>query len=95
MASRSPRRVRSTCYARAVTERAYPELTADLLRARSEQLERFARWEQAHAEYPATPSAAVAAIGTLYDLLPPNARVRPVDPRGVQAMHAALSRLRS
>jgi hypothetical protein len=62
---------------------------AELLRARIEGFERFARWEASH---PArmTPAAAVASIGALYVLLPPEARRRPVDPSGVRRMHDAL-----
>jgi hypothetical protein len=40
-----------------------------------------------------TPAAAVAAIGTLYELLPPESRRWPVDPSGVARMHDALRRL--
>jgi hypothetical protein len=40
-----------------------------------------------------TPAAAIAAIGTLYELLPPESRRRPVDPSGVARMQAALRHL--
>jgi len=62
---------------------------AELLRARVEGFERFARWEESH---PArmTPTDAVSSIGALYALLPPEARRRPVDPSGVRRMHDAL-----
>jgi hypothetical protein len=65
---------------------------ADLLRARIEGFERFAKWEASH---PAnlTPAAAVASIGALYLLLPPSARQRPIDTSGVRRMHDALRHL--
>ena len=65
---------------------------ADLLRVRSEALARFATWEASHA-IKLTPAAAIAAIGTLYRLLPPESRRRPVDPAGVARMHEALRHL--
>jgi hypothetical protein len=40
-----------------------------------------------------TPAAAVAAIGTLYQLLPPESRRRAIDPAGVARMHEALRHL--
>jgi hypothetical protein len=40
-----------------------------------------------------TPAAAIAAIGTLYHLLPPESRHRAVDPAGVARMHEALRHL--
>jgi len=40
-----------------------------------------------------TPAAAVAAIGTLYQLLPPESRRRTIDPAGVTRMHEALRHL--
>jgi hypothetical protein len=65
---------------------------ASLLRIRATALARFASWESAH-PMQLTPAAAVAAIGTLYELLPPESRRRPVDPSGVARMHDALRRL--
>lgn len=57
-----------------------------LYRARLEGYARFAEWEASH---PArlTPADAVASVGALYELLPQDARRRPVDPSGVQHMH--------
>jgi hypothetical protein len=60
---------------------------ADLLRARTERLERFAIWSSLHPPM-LTPAAAVASIGSLYQLLPPASRQRPVDTAGVARMHA-------
>ena len=40
-----------------------------------------------------SPAAAIAAIGTLYDLLPAESRRRAVDPAGVARMHEALRHL--
>ena len=55
-----------------------------------EALERFAVWEATH-PIRLSPSAALEAIGALYELLPPSGRRRPVDPAGVMALHATLS----
>jgi hypothetical protein len=76
-----------------VITRVYPGLTAEAIRAREAALERFARWEE---EHPATfsPAAAIAAATALYELLPAESRVRAVDPSGVMAFHAILSRIR-
>jgi hypothetical protein len=63
-----------------------------LLRLRAEGLARFATWESSHVMR-LTPAAAIAAIGTLYRLLPPESRRRPVDPAGVARMHEALRHL--
>jgi hypothetical protein len=65
---------------------------AGQLRIRAQGFTRFAAWESAH-PMQLTPAAAIAAIGTLYELLPPESRRRPVDPSGVLRMHAALRRL--
>jgi hypothetical protein len=58
-------------------------------RARIAAFERFSTWEESH---PATLTAsdAVASIGALYELLPSEARRRPVDPSGVACMQNAL-----
>jgi len=65
---------------------------AALVRQRAAAFDRFAQWE---AEHPTSLSAAVAieAIGTLYDLMPPSARQRPVDVSGVARFHDMLRRL--
>lgn len=63
-----------------------------LLRVRAEAWARFAMWESSHVTR-LTPAAAIAAIGTLYCLLPPESRRRPVDPAGVARMHEALRHL--
>jgi hypothetical protein len=62
---------------------------AALYRARMAAFERFSAWEESH---PATLTAsdAVASIGALYELLPSDARRRPVDPTGVARMQNAL-----
>jgi hypothetical protein len=69
-----------------------PKLAA-LLRMRIEGFARYAEWEAAH---PArlTPSDAVASIGAIYALLPPESRRVPVDASGVRRMQDALRRLR-
>lgn len=63
-----------------------------LLRVRAEALARFATWESSHV-MKLTPAAAVAAIGTLYQLLPSESRRRAIDPAGVACMHEALRHL--
>ncbi|MBZ5588099.1 MAG: hypothetical protein LAO05_06005 [Acidobacteriia bacterium] len=74
-------------------KKAYPGLTVEAIRAREKALERFARWEE---EHPATltPAAAISAATALYDMLPAEGRVRGVDPSGVMALHAILSRIK-
>lgn len=69
-----------------------PGNLAALVRERAACFERFAAWEDSH---PArlTPAAAVAAIGSLYGLLPPASRQRPIDTSGVARLHDALRRL--
>ena len=75
----------------------YEKLDPASVRWRAEALERFARWE---AQHPCTLSAAqaIAAIGSLYALLPEESRSRPVDASGILKMHhclAVLDRFRS
>lgn len=65
---------------------------AGLLRVRAEALARFAIWESSHVMR-LTPAAAVAAIGTLYQLLPPESRRRAIDTAGVARMHETLRHL--
>jgi hypothetical protein len=69
-----------------------PANLAALLRIRAEALARFATWESSH-RMRLTPAAAIAAIGTLYQLLPPESRRRAVDASGVTRMHEALRHL--
>jgi hypothetical protein len=65
---------------------------AALVRERADCFARFAAWEASHpARLP--PAAAVAAIGALYQLLPPTSRRRPIDTSGVARLHAALRHL--
>ena len=66
-----------------------PQRLADAVRERAEAFERFALWEASH-PIRLSPSAALEAIGALYDLLPPSGRERPVDPAGVMALHRTL-----
>jgi hypothetical protein len=68
---------------------ALPQRLADEVRERAEALGRFSAWEAAH-PIRLSPGAALEAIGALYELLPPSARRRPVDPSGVMAFHQAL-----
>ena len=69
-----------------------PANLAALLRIRAHALARFATWESSHGMR-LTPAAAIAAIGTLYQLLPPESRRRSVDPSGVTRMHERLRHL--
>lgn len=73
-----------------------PEGTAagDAVRQRLAALERFERWAEEHPAYP-EPAAALSGVGLLYDLLPADARSRPIDPGGVGELHRCLSVLES
>jgi hypothetical protein len=68
---------------------ASPRQLADAVRERAEALERFAAWEATH-PIRLSPSAALEAIGALYELLPPSGRRRRVDPAGVMILHETL-----
>jgi hypothetical protein len=61
--------------------------------ARAAAFRRFNEWEEQH-PLELDPEQALAAIGALYDLIPPEARTRAVDTEGVRKMHAALSSLK-
>jgi len=76
--------------ARDVAQKLTPMTDAPAVLEHQRALERFSAWEAQHPRAP-TPEAAVGGIGYLYDLLPVEARRRPVDTRGVQALHRALS----
>lgn len=65
---------------------------AAALHERAEALARFEAWEAAHPNR-LSPAAALEAIGALCDLLPPAARLRPVDPAGVIVLHETLGLL--
>ena len=65
----------------------------NLYSARAAALRRFNEWEEQH-PLELDPEQALAAIGALYDLIPPEARKRAVDTEGVRKMHAALSSLK-
>ncbi len=68
--------------------------SAEALLERQRALERFSAWEEKHPRVE-TSQAALNAVGFLYDLLPVEARRRPVDTRGIQALHGALAALTS
>ncbi|MCH7666960.1 MAG: hypothetical protein IH936_13660 [Acidobacteria bacterium] len=57
---------------------------------RQEALEKFARWERLNPSS-ATPQAVLSGVGWLYDLLPPQARKRSVDTKGVRELQRQLS----
>lgn len=71
-------------------QRLYPGLDADALRAHLAALRRFNEWEEKN-PIRLEPAEAIAAVGFLYDLLPPESRERPIDPSGIMKMHRALS----
>ncbi len=77
-----------------MTERLYPDLTTEAIVARETALERYARWEAGH---PAlrSPSAAIAGVAALYELLPAASRCRAPDPSGVMTFHALLKGTRT
>ena len=61
--------------------------------ARAAALQRFNDWEAKH-PIKMSGEAALSGVGTLYELMPPEARQRPFDPSGVGKMHQALSHLK-
>jgi hypothetical protein len=68
----------------------YADLRPEAIRARAAALARFEAWEMRHPSDP-SPEVALSGVALLYELLPPQSRARQVDPRGVAAMHRALS----
>ena len=73
--------------------RFYEHLNAATFRDRAAALERFQEWERTQPPSDLEPADAIAAIGLLYDLLPPASRQRPENAAGVQQMHRALAAL--
>jgi hypothetical protein len=65
---------------------------AKLVRTRAQGFARFAEWESSHPMM-LTPAAAIASIGALYQLLPPESGQRPIDVTGVNRLHDALRHL--
>ncbi|HQU34941.1 MAG TPA: hypothetical protein PLB88_11540 [Thermoanaerobaculaceae bacterium] len=74
-----------------MTGRLYPGLTREALLAREAALERFAEWKAAHPVV-LPPSAAIAAVAALYEMLPAESRRRAPDPSGVMTFHALMAR---
>jgi len=66
---------------------------ATLFSERMRGFARFAEWEHAHPRKMSA-AAAVASIGTIYELLPEASRSRSVDASGVARMQAALRHLK-
>ena len=60
--------------------------------ARAAALRRFNLWEEKHTNV-MRGQEALAAVGAIYDLLPPESRRRGFDPSGLCAMHLSLSYL--
>ena len=63
------------------------------LERRAIALRRFNDWEARH-PIEMAPTEALAAIGTLYELLPPESRLRAFNPSGLRKMRQALSHLK-
>ncbi len=70
--------------------RIYPSLDPDAVRRHLSALRTFNEWEERN-PMRLGPAEAIAAIGFLYDVLPPESRERPIDTSGIQKMHRALS----
>ena len=68
--------------------------STERLRKRAEALARYEAWDREHPE-PMDPAAAIAAVSSLYRLLPEEARRREADPEfeGVGRMLDALALL--
>lgn len=62
----------------------------ELLQKRRAAWERYARWA-AMQKSSLSPSVAIASVGFLYQLLPPESRSRPLEYEGVAVMHRLLS----
>lgn len=62
----------------------------ELLQERRAAWERYARWEATQKRC-LSPSVAIASVGFLYQLLPPESRSRPVATRGVATLHRLLA----
>lgn len=67
---------------------------AEALRERKAAWERYARWAR-HRQTTLPPSEAVASVGFLYELLPPESRCRSLEYEGVRLMHRYLAVLES
>ena len=62
------------------------------LLARTAALTRYNLWEENNIRFMGEQEA-LAAVGAIYDLLPPESRRRGFDPSGLRAMHLSLSYL--
>ncbi len=67
-----------------------------LMERRNRALNAFNRWESEHPRRDLGSEQIFASLGTLYALLPPDARHREEDPerKGVQIMHQMLRHLK-
>jgi hypothetical protein len=63
------------------------------LRNRFAAFKRFNAWEKDHTEA-IEAREALASIGTIYNLMPPESRTSSPDPRGIKSMQFALSHIR-
>jgi hypothetical protein len=61
--------------------------------AQAARLRRFNEWEAAH-PHQLDEAAAIAGIGSRYELIPAASRKRPFHPKGLRAMRQALSQLK-
>jgi len=60
---------------------------------RAERLCRFNAWESEH-PLELDQAAAIALVGSLYELIPAASRKRPFDPKGLCTMRQALSNIK-
>ena len=65
------------------------------IEARNRSLNAFNKWESTHPGSEINSQQIFASLGTIYELLPPEARRREEDPNrsGIRAMHRALRHL--
>ena len=67
----------------------YSGLDARSLERRRVALERFSAWE-AGCRFPSDPARDLRGVGWLWEMMPKEARVRPIDTAGVTRMREAL-----
>ena len=68
----------------------YPGLDARDIELRRLAFERFSAWEASH-RFPSDPARNLRSVAWLWQMLPEDARERPVDPTGVTRMRQALA----
>lgn len=70
-----------------------PENTKSIINRHLEALRRFNKWEESRAEK-MEDAPNMAAVFELYELIPKEARQRPVDVKGIMKMRRALACLK-